>query len=270
MPCFNPITVNNGCNEVNCGKCPVCMYRRAYGWAFRLEQQSMRCATALFTTLTYDTRAVPITKRGFMTLNKNDVQLYMKRLRKRNPWLKLKYFTCGEYGTKNGRPHYHQILFNADPDTIHDAWQYGNIHIGAVTGGSIAYVLKYMMKESKVPMHQNDDRLKEFQLFSKGLGENYLTPQAIAWHKADLLERNYMPQKGGKRVAMPRYYRNKIYSPGEWDQVVVRIHEKAMLRMEEYQTAMVQEFGDEWLSIKVQREHAAYKKMYSSAIKNRS
>jgi hypothetical protein len=33
-----------------------------------------------------------------------------------------------------------------------------------------------------------------------------------AWHEADMLNRMYVPLKDGKKIAMPRYYKDKIYT----------------------------------------------------------
>jgi len=48
-----------------------------------------------------------------MSLSKKDFQLYMRRLRF-DAGKGLKYYVCGEYGTKSNRPHYHAIIFNCD------------------------------------------------------------------------------------------------------------------------------------------------------------
>jgi len=144
-----------------------------------------------------------------MTLCKRDVQLFMKRLRKLQK-TKLKYYAVGEYGSKNYRPHYHIILFNLeDPEYIAQSWNAGTVHIGNVSGASIAYTCKYIAKPSRIPLHKNDDRIPEFSLISKGIGTGYLTPQMVAYHTADL-ERNYVTLLGNVKVAMPKYYRDKI------------------------------------------------------------
>lgn len=112
-----------------------------------------------------------------MDLSKRDIQLFLKRLRKaheshRGQMQPIKYYAVGEYGGITGRPHYHIILFNADIELIQDAWQNGQVHYGKVSGASVGYTLKYMTKPSRIPMHRNDDRTKEFSLMSKGLGKN--------------------------------------------------------------------------------------------------
>lgn len=156
-----------------------------------------------------------------MTLKKADLQNFFKRLRKAlPPDTVVKYYAVGEYGTKNNRPHYHAIVFGV-PDTKYfvDAWtlggdQVGGVHIGQVSGDSIAYTMKYIDKSSFRAKHGRDDRIPEFPLMSKGLGKNYLTPQIEAYHKADL-SRLYATKPGGHRIALPRYYREKIYSDHE-------------------------------------------------------
>jgi hypothetical protein len=158
-----------------------------------------------------------------MTLELKDLQKFFKRLRKLSD-KKLKYYAVGEYGSTKKRPHYHIILFNANKEHIKLAWALnnkpiGNYHIGNVSAASIGYTLKYMSKESKIPIHQNDDRKKEFSVMSKGLGSNYLTELMIKWHKNDLEKRMYVPIEDGKKIAMPRYYKDKMYSVEEKDKI---------------------------------------------------
>lgn len=214
MACDTPYMVKDENKEyipVPCGKCPPCLKRRASAWSFRLMQEEKRSITAHFITLTYDTQHVPITSRGMLTLQKTAVQLFMKRLRKLNP-NKLKYYAVGEYGSHTMRPHYHIILFNAEIETIQKAWPYGQVHYGTVTGASIGYCLTYTQKPRVIPLHERDDRQKEFNLQSTRLGDNYLTPAVRRWHISDLLERVYLPLDQGKKAAMPRYYKDKLYN----------------------------------------------------------
>lgn len=149
----------------------------------------------MFLTLTYDTRKVPLTKNGYMSLSKTEYEYVIAKKGKRKGQLKrkqisshlqqffkllrkaqcgngkspIKYYACGEYGSKFNRPHYHVILFNAKIELIQDCWQHGEIHYGLnVNEASVGYTLKYMSKPSRIPMHAKDDRVKEFALMSKG------------------------------------------------------------------------------------------------------
>jgi len=254
-----------------CGKCPPCKKRRTSGWSFRLVKEGERSNSALFITLTYDTEYVPITKNGFMNLDLQDLQKFFKRLRKRTHE-KIKYYAVGEYGSQKKRPHYHIILFNANKEHIIDSWTInnrpiGSCHIGDVSVASIGYTLKYMCKESKIPLHQNDDRKKEFAVMSKGLGKNYLSKQMIKWHKNDMLNRMYVPILDGKKIAMPRYYKDKIYTEQEKD----KINEHMVKIGEEEDLKLLQFYGSEYEKDRIQMEQAlrAFKKMYKDSEKER-
>jgi hypothetical protein len=115
-----------------------------------------------FITLTYNADNIP-PDGGLI---KSDVQKYFKRLRKRISPKKVKYYYCGEYGDKNGRPHYHILLFGYSyPDwlplphksasgselytspTLEKEWGLGFTQIGEVTFESAAYVSRYIMKK---------------------------------------------------------------------------------------------------------------------------
>jgi len=169
--------------------------------------------SALFVTLTYAPEHTPMSDNNYMTLNKTDLQKFFKRYRKKHENnTTIKYYACGEYGGNTLRPHYHIILFGGNPEHVQSAWGLGSTHLGQVNEASAGYTLKYLSKPSQIPKHRNDDRLKEFSLMSKKMGANYLTKQMIAWHKKDIKNRMYLPLKDGKKIAMPRYYKEKIYS----------------------------------------------------------
>lgn len=207
---------------VNCGRCQQCTVNRISGWSYRLMVEEQNCSSAFFVTLTYSTDTVPITKNGFMNLRKSDLQKFFKRLRKHelNKNNKIKYYAVGEYGGRYLRPHYHIILFNASLDSLFDAWklkqnEIGHIHIGTVSTASVGYTLKYINKAGKIPLHNRDDRQKEFSLMSKGLGKQYLTNAVIQWHHADMVNRAYIPLSGQSKIALPRYYSTRLYDKNQ-------------------------------------------------------
>lgn len=202
---------------VPCGRCPNCKKRTISSWSFRLMQQDKVSDMSLFITLTYDTRYVPITPKGFLGLCKRDLQLFFKRLRKRYHSLyvdgkPIKYFAVGEYGGKTLRPHYHVLLFNCPVELISPSWDKGHVHYGQVSDASVGYTLKYMMKPGKIPLHKNDDRHPEFRLMSKRIGISYLSVAMNKWHLSDLENRMYVNLEGGKKASMPRYYKDKLYT----------------------------------------------------------
>lgn len=190
-----------------------------------------------------------------MNLQKSDLQKFFKRLRKchakENP--SIKYYAVGEYGGKTNRPHYHIVIFNANVDYFQRAWaldnkKIGDIHVGTITEASIGYTLKYISKASKIPMHKNDDRQKEFSLMSKGLGTNYLTENMKAWHKANPENRVYVPLPDGKKAPLPRYYKQRIYDEYEREKIAFHFQKKASLLNEQ----LIAEHGDNLQSFKEQ------------------
>lgn len=205
-----------------------------------------------------------------MTLDKTDLQKYFKRLRKANR-NQLKYFAVGEYGGHTERPHYHIILFNAKEKTIEYAWrknekQIGQVHFGKVSEASVGYTLKYMAKLGKIPKHAKDTRKKEFQIMSKGLGKNYIE-KLRDWHHNDIEQRMYCNLKDGKKISMPRYYKDKIYNTEQRG------------RLKAYHTQKIQEERDklennpELLTIIKQRNASfdnEFKKLKSSQNKRKN
>lgn len=252
MACLTPFTKKNkdmNCNvSVPCGKCPDCIKRRVSGWSFRLMQEEKHSQSAHFITLTYDTEHVNITRAGFMTLSKEHIQAFFKLLRyyHTDQVNKLKYYIVGEYGGKTLRPHYHAVIYNlVDTKHVEQAWKKGQIHYGTVTGASVGYTLKYISKPGKIPLHKNDDRLPEFSLMSKRLGAQYLTDEMKAWHHADLVNRMYVNIEGGKKVAMPRYYKQKLYTDGERRQIAEHLIPEMDKRLLESLEANPDHFRDQ-------------------------
>lgn len=237
---------------IPCGKCLNCKKNRLNAWSFRLMSELDNAVTAKFVTLTYDSLYIPITKRGFLTLKKksdkknveidNSLQGFFKRLRyyekgddsisidqftyvsrggNINDFSRpIKYFACGEYGSKRKRPHMHIILFNVkNEDNIYKAWQLGTIHIDQVNNNTIDYTLKYMMKESN-KYKKGFDGEKEWSVMSKGIGLNYLDSSELKRYHRKNLDKNYLITKKGFKIGMPKRYRDEMLSQLEKDKQI--------------------------------------------------
>lgn len=219
MGCLSPfLKVHKHKNEkvdlwLNCGKCVNCVIARRSDWTFRLLQEHQDSQTSKFVTLTYNDKYL---KYGIdKTLYYKDLQDYFKRLRKINSQ-PIKYFAVGEYGEKNGRPHYHAIIFNANPHTISKAWALqekaftkpiplGIVHTGTVTQESIHYVTKYIHdNKGKTP----DGSEVQKALMSKNLGLGYIK-RCGNYHRET--NRTYVIYPGGYKQKLPRYYAKKIW-----------------------------------------------------------
>ncbi len=271
-----PIKSRDKIIPVPCGKCYPCKMRRVNSWVFRLIQQEKVEQSAHFITLTYDNDHVPITDNKYMTIDKRDVQLFMKRLRKAHVKKygkehRIKYYLCGEYGSKTKRPHYHAVMFNVDTELIDKAWHMGSSHYGHVTGASISYTLKYMAKATRIPEHSNDDRQPEFALMSKRLGSNYLSPKIKEYHQQDI-ERNFVVLEGGIKLPMPRYYRDKIFTEEQRLRQNAIIKQKALEKEEAAEQSFRRKYGDDmdyYAFRNHQRKIAKLETAFKGAQKNR-
>lgn len=214
---------------VPCGRCIGCRLDYSRQWAVRCMHQAQLSKRNCFITLTYNDENLP--EHG--DLCKKDFQDFMKRLRYHYSPEKLQYYMCGEYGEKNGRPHYHAILFNIDfPDqsylgknkqgdrlytsqTLSDIWQKGFVTIGQVTFNSAAYVSRYIMKKQKGKLSHH-----HYQIIDYETGEVIYTKQkeytnsskrpAIAadWiekYKDDIYPKDFVTIKG-KKINPPKFY----------------------------------------------------------------
>lgn len=203
---------------VPCGKCVFCLQSKRNQWSVRLEEELKVSTSALFVTLTYNERMVPVGSDGLLSLDKRDVQLFMKRLRRNNKEKTLRYYLVGEYGENTNRPHYHALIFNLTPDErvaydlITKAWKkglksIGEVHIGKVTPASIGYVTKYMIQKEQ----EFKGREPPFSLMSRrpGLGTNYIEKYG-EFHKANIT-RNYHTSETGIKRPLPRFYKDKLY-----------------------------------------------------------
>lgn len=165
--------------EVPCGKCLGCRLDHADMWATRITLEARNWAHNWFITLTYNEPNLPKNKE----LCKRDVQNFLKRLRWQekgerdwvNPKNKklenpIRYFYCGEYGPKNGRPHYHMALFNLGlqfsdlkfykqnkwGDNLYQCpklqklWGKGFVVVGMLTQKSANYIARYVQKKAGI------------------------------------------------------------------------------------------------------------------------
>lgn len=194
---------------VPCGKCVACLKSRRDDWSVRLLEELKNHMDAVFVTLTYsDIKLnfignVPVVK-------KEDLQLFFKRLRKH---VRFRYYACAEYGPTTFRPHYHAILFGLSKNQqkiIFDSWQNGNILVDEVNLRRIRYVSKYHVNKGIYPVGASPP----FALMSRnpGIGSKYV--EKMKNYHQGLPERCFY-QNDSKKLHLPRYYREKLYTKEE-------------------------------------------------------
>jgi hypothetical protein len=204
MPCFHPITAyrlagqktNDGQRnaitfdpskaipfsefKIPCGQCIGCRLSKSREWAARCVVEAKSHKNNMFLTLTYDDAHLPEDD----SLHYEHFQLFMKRMRKyfmSRFGQQLRFFMCGEYGDKLGRPHYHAIIFGVTfvdkqlwsirrgnnlyrSRTLEKLWPYGFSSIGSVNFETAAYVARYVTKKITGPLklEHYDGKVAEF------------------------------------------------------------------------------------------------------------
>ena len=245
-----------------CGRCAACVIRNRKEMTTRLYHESMcyddeHCC---FITLTYDDDNVPVTDceplngavpkevdRGagvlpLQTLLVADVQRFMKRLRRHLEYLPkskkkregrdhvttpIRYFVCGEYGSKFRRPHYHLIIFGWRPSDlmpwqsrnghmiyrsaqIEKLWKFGFSTVAPVMGGVAAYCAKYVTK--KFTRLNDEWQFKDCVFPEFSLQSTRKGGIGAPWYDANfeaMLSKGYAEVKLGAnyvKQSIPRYY----------------------------------------------------------------
>lgn len=162
---------------IPCGQCVECRLDYARNWAIRLMKEKQCHDVSSFLTLTYDSEHLP--EDG--SLSKVAISAFCKRLHNRllrSRGKGIRFYYCGEYGERFGRPHYHAIIFGYDfPDKkfykynsrgepiyrsefLRELWPFGLNGIGDVTFESAAYVAGYVVDKISVSS-QSPEELRE-------------------------------------------------------------------------------------------------------------
>lgn len=175
MACFHPLTAYRLASgdvsfreigdvhstlQLPCGQCIGCRVRRAQDWTIRVMHEASMHERSCVVGLTYGRDRLP--PDG--SLCHRDFQLFMKRLRfKFGP---TRFFMCGEYGPRGGRPHYHAVLFGVDfrsdwvpagksssgfvyysSQALSDLWGLGRVSVQPLCRETAGYVAQYILKK---------------------------------------------------------------------------------------------------------------------------
>lgn len=211
---------------VPCGKCEACLSRRRSQWSARLHFETQSSTSAFFVTLTYADDHLTY-KNGYPAVSKRDVQLFLKRFRKFIYPFKIRYFAVSEYGPDNLRPHYHILLFNYPKELygklnefLEQSWSNGFIRIDPINTARINYVTSYCLDSSTLPEYLE----KNFMLCSRrpGIGSSFLDNTKYTDHALSALDGFVYLSDGNDTIkaSMPRYYRDKLFSDYEKQQII--------------------------------------------------
>ena len=257
MPCYHPLKAyqtagkNGKCKiafkssggstpiSLPCGQCVGCRLERSRQWAIRCHHEALQYQNNSFVTLTYNNENLPWDH----SLNKKHHQDFIKRLRKDNEAIQIRYYHCGEYGQATpdndfiARPHYHTLLFNYKPkDLVHhntengfdtynsdyldNIWGKGNTIVGDVTFQSAAYCARYIMKKVNGAAQEEHyirtdfttgEIIKiqpEYNTMSrgrKGIGKGGIGADWLHLYKEDVFRDDFIIHEGN-RMFPPKYY----------------------------------------------------------------
>lgn len=252
--------------KIPCGQCIGCRLAYSRDWATRIALEAQKTPERnWFLTLTYAPEFLPISQKILKetgeiieneTLIPKDLSNFIKKLRRNREYhhgdTAIKFYGCGEYGDKGGRPHYHVCLMNmtllseeVEPwflnasgqqiyksETIQKIWGKGIISAGEVTWESAAYVARYMLKKQKGKSAETQKAMGkeiEFTRMSRrpGIAAGVSPEELKKIYQTDQI---IIPGKKPKKVKPPKYY-DKLFdltAPEEYEKIKAKRKEAAI------------------------------------------
>ena len=245
MLCFHPrdIRVNftnpllQGIKKVvrvPCGKCYACRRRRQQDWSIRLQHEADDCisrgGSAFFITFTYAPEHLHYKvdketgEQGTTpSLDTHDPGIFMRKFRKKygvSENFRVRFFSCGEYGDTFDRPHIHCMLFLPKKETheslrpiVESCWPFGIVKgIYPFSVKLSEYIAKYSMKQIG---DDYSDKVPPFARMSlkPAIGFSHLTRENKQLYRNSHSFAAF--DSTGTPFALPRFYKEKIYSKGE-------------------------------------------------------
>lgn len=189
---------------VPCGECEECCKARSSAWRVRMTEEVKTYPESRFVTLTFNEQSLNklIDEAGDEPdkIFKLAVHRFRERYRARKG-KSVRYVLISELGHQGTeRLHLHGIV--NDVAGLSELWGYGFVYVGySMNERCINYVVKYIMKR--------DPRgYKSRVLCSNGIGSG----KKIEKSEEDVPEEKSYTLRNGRKVAMPEYYRRKMYT----------------------------------------------------------
>ena len=162
-----------------------CLITKKQEWTLRLELEAKLHDFNSFVTLTYSDDNRPDNH----SVSKRELQLFNKRLRKSLEY-SYKYYAVGEYGEKNGREHYHLILFGFpafDAHHVVTAWSkychvlkeyipIGRVQVDMLKRGGSQYVSGYVTKKLINQRLEKDPDNKDYYIDGRHVEFSLMSP----------------------------------------------------------------------------------------------
>lgn len=225
---------------IGCSKCIECKKRKSNEFKSRLMEDIKTYKNARFITLTFNEEKLETIeqecdiKTGLQGYDKENwsatraVRLFLERWRKQFG-KSLRHWLVTELGHKNTeRIHLHGLLYCNDfitdkkgktwfyKDAVKNNWQNGYIYFGDyVNERTINYIVKYITK-----VDAQHKTYEPIMLTSAGIGGQYhKTPQARLNKFQNEETREYYITRQGIKAAIPPYWKNKLYTDEQKEQL---------------------------------------------------
>ena len=222
---------------VGCGNCIECRKQKKREWQIRLTEECEYDRSGVFVTLTFSNESIRELGQQIKNLDGYErdnaiatlgVRRFLERWRKKHKksvkhWLITE---LGHQGTEN--IHMHGIIWTDNREDINDIWKYGFTYIGSkekkVSNRAVNYIIKYITKTDL-----KHETYKPKILCSKGIGKAYINKSDAKYnkYKGEQTKETYTNNKGFK-IALPIYYRNKIYTEEEREKLWINKLDKGI------------------------------------------
>lgn len=206
---------------VGCGKCMECKKQKARNWQVRLQEDLRKNKNAKFVTWTFSDHELQKLDNEIKDVSGYErdneicrlaIRRYTERWRKKYGKTLRHWMVTELGGNSTERVHMHGLVWTDEVEDVKNIWKYGNVWIGKyVSAKTVNYIVKYVNKV--------DAKHKEYnsRIFtSKGIGGNYMERKDVERNEYKKNETiNTYKTREGVEIALPIYYRNKIYSDEE-------------------------------------------------------
>lgn len=218
---------------VGCGKCIECMKQKKNAWQVRMLEELKDNKNGVFVTMTFSNESIlELLKDVKFNNTKKDIEnetvtLGVRRFLER--WRKLhkksvRHWLVTELGHEGfERIHIHGIIWTDYSKDIERIWKYGHVWIGDyVNEKTINYIVKYINKI--------DEKHKGYVpkvLCSKGIGSGYMNrfnSNKNIYNGKETKE--FYKTSNGEKMALPKYYRNKMYSDDQREKLWLNLLDK--------------------------------------------
>lgn len=208
--------------DVPCGVCYHCRKKYKSQWNIRLQHHyrylsKEQQTNSYFVTLTFDDDHLPNprpTKAEVSPL----VRKFLERVRKRYK-RSFTHWIVSELGSTTKRYHLHGIFFDIPFPIwqLTDLWKYGFTSYRQLNPRRISYCTSYANKQIKGLLELPSERQHVF--CSPGIGKAFTDDSVniLFSHKdSTIVPFTYF---NNRPVALPRYYRTKMFTPDELEDV---------------------------------------------------